>query len=126
MWFCCKQETAYEMRIRDWSSDVCASDLRAEPGIDDLQADRGAGARLRSLGQKVGPAGRRGPVGDEDFRVTCWANHRSEERRVGKECVSTCSSRRSPQHTKKNTCTTHTDSITLKVESPSRLISTYI
>src|SRR3546814_18890423 len=27
-----KQEMAYEMRIRDWSSDVCASDLRGEPG----------------------------------------------------------------------------------------------
>src|SRR3546814_11884436 len=27
-----KQQTAYEMRISDWSSDVCSSDLRA--GID--------------------------------------------------------------------------------------------
>src|SRR3546814_12130082 len=26
-----KQKTAYEMRISDWSSDVCSSDLRAEP-----------------------------------------------------------------------------------------------
>src|SRR3546814_13054358 len=26
--FCCKQKTAYEMRISDWSSDVCSSDLR--------------------------------------------------------------------------------------------------
>src|SRR3546814_10805658 len=25
--FCCKQKTAYEMRISDWSSDVCSSDL---------------------------------------------------------------------------------------------------
>src|SRR3546814_3282241 len=24
----CKQKTAYEMRISDWSSDVCSSDLR--------------------------------------------------------------------------------------------------
>src|SRR3546814_7042105 len=29
--FCCvKQKTAYEMRISDWSSDVCSSDLEAE------------------------------------------------------------------------------------------------
>src|SRR3546814_8897873 len=30
--FCCffKQKTAYEMRISDWSSDVCSSDLRGE------------------------------------------------------------------------------------------------
>src|SRR3546814_10058326 len=27
--FFCKQKTAYEMRISDWSSDVCSSDLRA-------------------------------------------------------------------------------------------------
>src|SRR3546814_7531109 len=27
--FCCKQKTAYEMRIGDWSSDVCSSDLAA-------------------------------------------------------------------------------------------------
>src|SRR3546814_4940182 len=25
--FCFKQKTAYEMRISDWSSDVCSSDL---------------------------------------------------------------------------------------------------
>src|SRR3546814_12952511 len=28
-----KQKTAYEMRISDWSSDVCSSDLRPEAGI---------------------------------------------------------------------------------------------
>src|SRR3546814_6532229 len=28
-----KQKTAYEMRISDWSSDVCSSDLLAETGI---------------------------------------------------------------------------------------------
>src|SRR3546814_18176858 len=28
--FLCKQKTAYEMRISDWSSDVCSSDLLAE------------------------------------------------------------------------------------------------
>src|SRR3546814_9259689 len=27
--FCCKQKTAYEMRISDWRSDVCSSDLVA-------------------------------------------------------------------------------------------------
>ena len=26
-----KQKTAYEMRISDWSSDVCSSDLRPDP-----------------------------------------------------------------------------------------------
>src|SRR3546814_9665868 len=28
--FCFKQKTAYEMRISDWSSDVCSSDLATE------------------------------------------------------------------------------------------------
>src|SRR3546814_10127526 len=28
LFFFCKQKTAYEMRISDWSSDVCSSDLR--------------------------------------------------------------------------------------------------
>src|SRR3546814_3132725 len=45
----CKQKTAYDMRISDWSSDVCSSDLRAErlvnwspvlqTGISDLEVD---------------------------------------------------------------------------------------
>src|SRR3546814_15860667 len=30
--FCLKRKTAYEMRISDWSSDVCSSDLCALPG----------------------------------------------------------------------------------------------
>src|SRR3546814_19123156 len=30
--FCCKQKTAYEMRISDWSSDVCSSDLADQAG----------------------------------------------------------------------------------------------
>src|SRR3546814_6005454 len=39
MWLFCsyfffKQKTAYEMRISDWSSDVCSSDLLAMRGMD--------------------------------------------------------------------------------------------
>src|SRR3546814_4233879 len=30
--FCCKQKTAYELRISDWSSDVCSSDLQQRVG----------------------------------------------------------------------------------------------
>src|SRR3546814_2865125 len=30
LFFFCKQKTAYEMRISDWSSDVCSSDLRRQ------------------------------------------------------------------------------------------------
>src|SRR3546814_9099777 len=34
MYFFCKQKTAYEMRISDWSSDVCSSDLKASNIVD--------------------------------------------------------------------------------------------
>src|SRR3546814_5104719 len=40
LFFCFKQKTAYEMRISDWSSDVCSSDLRCNVRTDnrvDLQ-----------------------------------------------------------------------------------------
>src|SRR3546814_181564 len=35
-----KQKTAYEMRISDWSSDVCSSDLRVDPGFGAAALDR--------------------------------------------------------------------------------------
>src|SRR3546814_18448172 len=37
MFFFFKQKTAYEMRIRDWSSDVCSSDLILESGDGDVR-----------------------------------------------------------------------------------------
>src|SRR3546814_19703807 len=74
LFFFFKQKTAYEMRISDWSSDVCSSDLRV--------------------------------TGAYRFRIRpgdpILFQHRSEERRVGKECVSTCRSRWSPYHYNKN------------------------
>src|SRR3546814_4194960 len=80
-----KQKTAYEMRISDWSSDVCSSDLL--PG----RADAVGLGGMSSAGRLV-PA--RLP-----FDVACLlavtglSCLRSEERRVGQECVSTCRSR---------------------------------
>src|SRR3546814_4322842 len=82
-----KQKTAYEMRISDWSSDVCSSDLlRIAREDDDLDA-RNGGAQLGD---------RRGE--DRFVAEVQPAVGRSEERRVGKECVSTCRSRWSPDH----------------------------
>src|SRR3546814_3856270 len=80
--FCFKQKTAYEMRISDWSSDVCSSDL-LETAVFHHQLER-AGK------QKVAHQHRR-RIAENDVG-------RSEERRVGKECVSTCRSRWSPYH----------------------------
>src|SRR3546814_8009863 len=82
-----KQKTAYEMRISDWSSDVCSSDLAFH---DDLRP-RGGPAH----GECRHRAGRASPLCTRS-RGRC--DRRSEERRVGKECVSTCRSRWSPYH----------------------------
>src|SRR3546814_14725868 len=98
-----KQKTAYEMRISDWSSDVCSSDLTGGARQDHRHADRG----FRSGGQPG--AEDRCFGGDGDAVDRCLhdgdgrGDFRSEERRVGKECVSTCRSRWSPYHKKKNT-----------------------
>src|SRR3546814_2048208 len=40
--FVFKQKTAYEMRISDWSSDVCSSDLEEEPCREDPRSDSDA------------------------------------------------------------------------------------
>src|SRR3546814_13227117 len=78
------------MRISDWSSDVCSSDLGP---IHRHERDVPAQCRQRT---RHGCARReRGAVGQ------FLAQTRSEERRVGKECVSTCRSRWSPYHKKK-------------------------
>src|SRR3546814_2914156 len=85
-----KQKTAYEMRISDWSSDVCSSDLQPR-GIA-VQSPDGCERRRAQLET------RRQQIVNECAGVARRARIRSEERRVGKECVSTCRSRWSPYH----------------------------
>src|SRR3546814_19691910 len=89
VFFFFKQKTAYEMHISDWSSDVCSSDL--PPGGGDLPLHR-AGRRAQHPAQLPAEPAHPGDPGQRP---------RSEERRVGKECVSTCRSRWSPYHSKK-------------------------
>src|SRR3546814_20899065 len=100
-----KQKTAYEMRISDWSSDVCSSDL--------LRAAlwRRRGRRLAQHALRGDPECRRlsrhseiprqRPSGEDIGR----RRSRSDERRVGEQCVSACSSRWSPYHFKKKCIT---------------------
>src|SRR3546814_16742449 len=109
------------MRISDWSSDVCSSDLESlhkavqirctrgtaritellrpgrqckiEEAVDEVRAGKADIKRIANLDQGQGGEMRARGID---------ANHdRSEERRVGKECVSTCRSRVRPDHEKK-------------------------
>src|SRR3546814_2579693 len=100
-----KQKTAYEMRISDWSSDVCSSDLKtqvvqlegSDPTISiPIEAQWGPNVYVSVLALR----GRLREVPWYSFFTWGWQQPkaRSEERRVGKECVSTCRSRWSPYH----------------------------
>src|SRR3546814_7131527 len=93
-----KQRTAYEMRISDWSSDVCSSDLVDRGvGADALRHDAvdhrlvGLLAQGQSLLRLQHTASLLA-VEAEDHAARA-VEGRSDERRVGNECVSTCSSR---------------------------------
>src|SRR3546814_16906250 len=105
MWlfFFFKQKTAYEMRIRDWRSDVCSSDLLLRGGAVASRDRRAPGGPLpqrhprpRPRGPRAEPGGEglvRGAAGPRDARG-------SEERRGGQECVSSIRSRGAPDHKK--------------------------
>src|SRR3546814_8632561 len=101
-----KQKTAYELRISDWSSDVCSSDLvgrvffRHWSPTMQVGTDQTRGALERFV-LGFGKVIVRHPSHMPELRRHCRACSmytRSEERRVGKECVSTCRSRWSPYH----------------------------
>src|SRR3546814_11073477 len=111
------------MRISDWSSDVCSSDLSNKAAVvfvqrigNDLQfvlefLRFGVGGSVvgGTLGQ-LPPCQRHRRGGQARIQMYEGAAvGRSEERRVGKECVSTCRSRWSPYHDKKKNQTTEPD-----------------
>src|SRR3546814_3941573 len=97
MIFFFKQKTAYEMRISDWSSDVCSSDLAgALLGRARRQLDHRHGVALVFLRQEAAGQARVEEAAEQRHHQE--RQYRSEERRVGKECVSTCRSRWSPYH----------------------------
>src|SRR3546814_15763708 len=123
------------MRISDWSSDVCSSDLSSDSAALDavfevlVRAGRIAPMVKTLLIPESASNKPLMPQSHRDFYAYCnaimepwdgpaaicapdgrWAvaamdrnglrpiRYRSEERRVGKECVSTCRSRGSPYH----------------------------
>src|SRR3546814_15751469 len=110
------QKTAYEMRISDWCSDVCSSDLLSvKQAMERFRAEYGA--RIASVIHLVAFfdfSGEDDPRYDlvnvegtrrllralQEFDVEQFV--RSAERLVGKECVSRCRSRWAPYTLKKN------------------------
>src|SRR3546814_6677215 len=97
-----KQKTAYELRISDWSSDVCSSDLHALPApLGQPLFGQEVGAllhRLFGLAAKAQVAQARAAA-DQLLVEPGGPDHaRSEARRVGKECGSTGRSRWEPCH----------------------------
>src|SRR3546814_12394469 len=99
------------MRISDWSSDVCSSDLSPTKTV--IYSGSGVfmrktmlGVSLAALIAATGCGEGADSVGAQTaelalspYDVSSEAlRGRSEERRVGKECVSTCRSRWSPYH----------------------------
>src|SRR3546814_12113012 len=95
------------MRISDWSSDVCSSDLRAKPqSSEQYNESQGDAQQYDAFSQQnISRAGclyqlvlhlpscslaiaAASALASKQRRID-----RSEERRVGKECVSTCRSR---------------------------------
>src|SRR3546814_963081 len=118
--FLFKQRTAYERRISDWSSDVCSSDLLDRAGeIEARIADREIDAAARAALERASALADQGQIIEAEHAVAEMASrnppwpdrwqqaavlrqasykrrlgdYRSEERRVGKEWVSTCSTR---------------------------------
>src|SRR3546814_11297662 len=77
------------MRISDWSSDVCSSDLFGKPIIE----HQAVAFRLADMATQIAVA--------RQMVHHAAALRRSEARRVGKECVRTCRSRWSTDHYQK-------------------------
>src|SRR3546814_16923584 len=103
------------MRISDWSSDVCSSDLAAAAeGAARRRSEADIAAMRDALGRKDAATDNARDFAEADLDFHEAVGHasgnvlmrslaavRSDERRVGKECVSTCRSRWSPYHSKK-------------------------
>src|SRR3546814_15896332 len=101
------------MRISDWSSDVCSSDLKEEYSevevggqklilakglLDKVLTDEKHNVLTYKILRTFRGKELVGKEYEPLFEDRGKNAHRSEERRVGKECVSTCRSRWSPNH----------------------------
>src|SRR3546814_15478429 len=105
------------MRISDWSSDVCSSDLDDRHHLWLLRRGAGHGeeappqeeAALQAQGRPEAGRARLGQLSRSSASSLSW---RSEKRRVGEGCVRTGRSRWSPCPLKKKTQLTYGDTHT--------------
>src|SRR3546814_13011505 len=81
VFFFFKQKTAYEMRISDWSSDVCSSDL-----AEDFESIPGHGALATLDGQRV-VVGNRRLMEREGIELNQLADRRQELAEGGRTAV---------------------------------------
>src|SRR3546814_9963164 len=114
IFFFFKQKTAYEMRISDWSSDVCSSDLGKKAEAISPSALENRTAFCEEIRRRLVESQQHDeklslivlrtepqpgfPHGSDARAEFVREIARSEERRVGQECVSTCRSRWSQDH----------------------------
>src|SRR3546814_19819019 len=113
MFFFFKQKTAYEMRISDWSSDVCSSDLIHRCSLPLFKPLAVSCLFRRLMTRHLSSMCRL-------IHSMLWSCTRSEELRVGKECVSTCRSRWAPYHYIKKELTSLYNMHTLQVRSQNK------
>src|SRR3546814_10533919 len=99
-----QQKTAYDMRINDCSSDACSSDLRMRWNAQAARHAAQAGLTLALL-PPIYAATRRPELSGTAITIlavmivpVAGIGQRSEERRVGKGCVSKFRSRWSSYH----------------------------
>src|SRR3546814_17150595 len=100
------------MRISDWSSDVCSSDLIAGGGVGPRMwaeqrarksakfSERRNEVSIEEIYHRMRPSASEEQIAEAVEQELIAEGHhcRSEERGVGKECVSTCRSRWAPYH----------------------------
>src|SRR3546814_5312599 len=109
LFFFFKQKTAYEMRISDWSSDVCSSDLSMMGGASIARVALAHGINANQLHNwrwqyrrgDFGPVPQ-GPV-LLPVQIKGASVTRTEEPRVGEEGCRKCRFRWCPDHVKKQT-----------------------
>src|SRR3546814_16837449 len=110
MFFFFKQKTAYVVRISDWSSDVCSSALaRLDAVVLNPRWNVPTSIAAREILPRL--LENRRYLAEHDIVIMerrerdpfgLAVDWRSEERRVGKACVSTCRARGSGDHKKTN------------------------